>query len=134
MTTLGTGEALVTVLGESGVPSAPVATRLVPPASRMGPLTDSELAQRLAASKQVQEYAQAIDRESAREMLAARMAGRADDAADEKPAPRRAGPSAPSAFEEVLRSPLTRSIATTVTRGLLGALLGPPPRRRRRYF
>ena len=133
MTTLGTGEALVTVLGESGVPSAPVATRLVPPASRMGPLTDSELAQRLAASKQVQEYAQAIDRESAREMLAARMAGRADDAPAEKPVTRRAGPAPLSTFEEVLRSPLTRSIATTVTRGLLGALLGPPPRRRRRY-
>jgi hypothetical protein len=33
----------------------------------------------------------------------------------------------------MLNSPLTRSIATTVTRGLLGALLGPPPRRRRTY-
>src|SRR5262245_31421960 len=137
MTTLGTGEALVSVLGANGVPTAPVATRLIPPASRMGPLSDAELQQRLTASKQVQEYAQAVDRESAREMLAARMAAKPGDepAPVTAAAPARRSAAAPlSPFEEVLRSPLTRSIATTVTRGLLGALLGPPPRRRRRYF
>jgi hypothetical protein len=134
MTTLGIGEALVAVLGANGVPSPPVATRLVPPASRMGPLSETELSQRLTASKQVQEYSQAIDRESAHEMLAARMAGRTEAAPVEKPAPRRTSAEPASTFEQVLKSPLARSIATTVTRGLLGALLGPPPRRRRRYF
>ena len=39
LTTLGIGEALVTVLGENGVPSPPFVTRVAPPASRMGPLT-----------------------------------------------------------------------------------------------
>src|SRR6185295_16625792 len=44
LTTLGIGEALVTVLSPSGVPTPPFATRLIPPASRMGPLMPEEIA------------------------------------------------------------------------------------------
>ena len=43
LTSLGTGEALVTTLSASGVPTPPFATRMVPPASRMGPLSAEEL-------------------------------------------------------------------------------------------
>ncbi|HYD54981.1 MAG TPA: helicase HerA-like domain-containing protein [Gemmatimonadaceae bacterium] len=68
--TLGIGEALVTVLAPNGAPTPPFAVRVVPPSSRMGPLTDVELQQHLASSVQVKEYAQSIDRESARELLA----------------------------------------------------------------
>ena len=55
LTTLGIGEAFVTVLTPRGVPTPPFATRLIPPASRMGPLTHAELAQRpqLAAGAEV---------------------------------------------------------------------------------
>ena len=154
LTTLGIGEALVTVLTANGVPTPPFATRLIPPASRMGPLADAEMAQRLAASAQVREYAQAIDRESAREMLAARMAkagvaeasagarGDPTDARGEPSGargtePAHAGRSVkapPSTLEQILKSPVTRTVAGAVTRGLLGALLGSPARRRRRYF
>ena len=135
LTSLGIGEALVTVLAANGVPTPPVATRMIPPASRMGPLADAELAQRLSSSQQVKEYAQAVDRESARELLARRMEGAGGD--DEPPAaeaarPRRAAREEQGAFEQILKSPMARSVATTVTRGLLGALLGTPPRRRRR--
>jgi hypothetical protein len=137
LTSLGIGEALVTVLAPSGVPTPPFATRLVPPSSRMGPLTDAEMSQALAASPQVREYAQAVDRESAREKLQAR--AQADSAAAPEaasaPAPSRGGGRAPkqppSTFEAILRSPVTRTVAGQLTRGLLGALLGPP--RRRRY-
>jgi hypothetical protein len=52
----------------------PFVVRMVPPSSRMGPLTDAELQQRIAASEQVQHYAQDLDRPSAREMLAQRVA------------------------------------------------------------
>src|SRR5512134_3391672 len=48
LTTLGIGEALITVLGPNGAPTPPFATRMVPPSSRMGPLSDAELAPRLA--------------------------------------------------------------------------------------
>jgi DNA helicase HerA-like ATPase len=145
LTTLGIGEALVTVLSASGVPTQPFATRLIPPASRMGPLTDDEMRQRLASSAQVRKYATAIDRESAREMLSERAApaaqaaaAGADAAEREAPAARtRSGKAPPTAFEQILKSPVTRTVAGTITRGLMGALLGSlgvrttAPRRRR---
>jgi len=147
LTTLGIGEALVTVLSPSGVPTPPFATRMIPPSSRMGPLTDDELQQRLASSMQVRKYATAVDRESAREMLSAR-ASAASSASDEQdeperdderaPAPRgRAAKEPPTAFEQILKSPVTRTVAGTITRGLMGALMGSlgirrsAPRRRR---
>jgi DNA helicase HerA-like ATPase len=140
LTTLGIGEALITVLGPKGVPTSPFATRLIPPASRMGPLADAELAGRLAASPQVRKYAQAVDRDSAREMLARRMTPEPQAPAAPPgggwdvhvpPAPRRPGKEPPSTMEQILKSSVTRTVAREVTRGLLGALLGTPSRRRR---
>jgi DNA helicase HerA-like ATPase len=129
LTTLGIGEAMVTALAPNGVPSQPFATRLIPPASRMAPLSDAELQQRIATSALAKKYRGAIDRESAAEKLAA------PAAADEPRADAPAGKPEPSTLEKVLRSPVTRAVATTVsgalTRGILGALLGPPRRRRR---
>jgi DNA helicase HerA-like ATPase len=134
LTTLGIGEAFITVLTPKGVPTMPFATRLIPPASVMGPLPD--LAQRIATSPQVRKYATDIDRESAREMLAAKAASaqpvqNEDSAAASAPAPRggRAPKPAPSTFEQVLKSPLTRTVAGVVTRGIMGALLGSTRRR-----
>ncbi len=129
LTTLGIGEALITVLGANGAPTPPFATRLIPPASRMGPLTDAELKPRLATA-QVRKYAQAIDRESAREVLSGKAKAAADDT-PERPAPAPRGREQPSTFEKILKSPLTRSVANQLTRSLMGALLGPT--RRRRY-
>jgi DNA helicase HerA-like ATPase len=57
LTSLGIGEALVTVLAESGVPTPPVVTRMIPPRSRMGPLTERGAAaatRRIAAGEEVQ--------------------------------------------------------------------------------
>ena len=128
---LGIGEALVTVLGPGGVPTPPFATRLIPPASRMGPLAEAEFQQRLASSPLVRKYREAVNPESAQEKLAraAQQAGGA--VAGEQPAARRAAKEPPSLIEQVLRSPVTRTVAGQITRGLMGALLGAPPRRRR---
>ena len=133
LTSLGIGEALVTVLSPNGVPTPPFATRLIPPATRMGPLTDAELTQYVSSSAQVKEYAQAIDRDSAREMLGRRIV----QAPPQEVATSQAamgGRAPPSTMEQILRSPATKAVATTVVRGLFGALVGPPPRRRRSYF
>src|SRR6185312_1355397 len=46
LTQLGIGEAAVTILSESGVPTPVVHTRLRPPASRMGPADDVDGAAR----------------------------------------------------------------------------------------
>jgi hypothetical protein len=138
LTTLGTGEALVTVLAPNGAPTPPFAIRMIPPSSRMGPLTDDELAQRIASSQQVKEYAQAVDRESARELLDQRAAAaQAETGEKEPPAPKRGAAKAePGGIGGVLNSPLVKTIAgratTQVLRGVMGALLGTPPRRRRR--
>ncbi|MGI9076503.1 MAG: helicase HerA-like domain-containing protein [Gemmatimonadaceae bacterium] len=140
MTTLGIGEALITVLSPNGVPTTPFATRLIPPASRMGPLTTAELAQRLSSSAQVREYAQAVDRDSAREALAERVAapetgrGASDEAkarAGTGSGPGRPAKEPPTTFEKILKSPVSRTVAGAVTRGLMGALFGAPRRRRR---
>jgi len=136
LTTLGIGEALVTVLSETGVPSPPFVARVAPPASRMGPLTPAEIVP-LLRSEMVQRYATAVDRESAYEILGARL--EPGEAPSAPPAPAPAPKPAPpakkkteSSWTEALRSPVARTIANQVTRGLMGALLGPPPRRRRR--
>ena len=140
LTTLGIGDAFVTVLAPNGAPTPPFATRMIPPAARMGPLTDAEMAQRLASSAQVKEYATPIDRESARELLAKRIsaasaaatgaeAGAAQPVSAPQPTGRAGGRAAkaePSALEKVINSPLTRTVAGVVARGIMGALL---PRR-----
>jgi uncharacterized protein len=133
LTTLGIGEALITVLGANGAPTPPFATRLIPPASRMGPLADAELKPRLA-TPQVRKYAQAIDRESARELLSGKAKAAAAADTDDTPghaAPAPRGREQPSTFERILKSPLARSVANQLTRSLMGALFGPT--RRRRY-
>jgi DNA helicase HerA-like ATPase len=142
LTTLGIGDALVTVLAERGVPTPPFVTRIAPPASRMGPLTADEMAP-LLRTEQVQRYATSVDRESAYEILGTRIAGGDGGSGDGHPPPQAReapAPKAPpaarpseSAWSEALRSPVARTIANQVTRGLMGALLGkPPPRRRAR--
>ena len=131
LTTLGIGEAFITVLSPKGVPTQPFATRLIPPASKMAPLPD--LDQQVAKSAQVRKYAQAIDRESAREKLAARIvpgaaapgdAGAAAPPASAAPQARRAGTEPPGTLEQIMKSPVTRTVAGAITRGLMGALRG----------
>jgi DNA helicase HerA-like ATPase len=73
ITSLGIGEALVTVLSPKGVPTPLAATRLVPPDSRMSPLTDQELTQVIANSPLQARYGTTIDRESAHEIITARL-------------------------------------------------------------
>ncbi len=80
LTTLGTGQALVTVLTPKGTPTPTFATMMVPPRGRMSPLADAELTTAMSRSRQVSEYAKPVDRESAREILAARAARTAAEA------------------------------------------------------
>lgn len=137
LTSLGIGEALVTTLSTSGVPTPPFATRMIPPAARMGPLTAAELAGRNAASALVRKYATAVDRESAEEVLekreaaSAKVAEKADEV-EEKPARRTSGRKEKGALETILRSPVAKTVAGAITRGLMGALFGGSRSRRRR--
>jgi DNA helicase HerA-like ATPase len=74
ITSLGTGEALVTVLSPRGTPTPLAATRLLPPDSLMAAIADTDLQARIAASTFSTKYGQTVDRESAHEMITARLA------------------------------------------------------------
>lgn len=69
LTSLGTGEALVSALDEKGRPTPLAATMMRAPMSRMDILTDNELSSLLSNSKLVKKYNEVIDRESAYEIL-----------------------------------------------------------------
>lgn len=69
LTSLGIGEALVSVLNEKGIPTPLAATMLRAPMSRMDVLEDSELKSLLSKSTLIKKYNKTIDRESAYEIL-----------------------------------------------------------------
>jgi hypothetical protein len=74
LTQLGIGEAVVTILSERGAPTPVAWTRLRAPRSLMAQLDPAQQQSLVAASPVAQRYATAIDRESAYERLAARLA------------------------------------------------------------
>ena len=132
---LGTGEAIVTVLAESGAPTPVAWCRMRPPRSLMAQIDAAAQQQAVASSSLQPKYGQPIDRESAYEKLAARLA---------QPAPTEAGTEAPhepatgaapakakkgdSAIESVLKSSAFKSFARSaasalgreITRGVFG--------------
>lgn len=69
LTQLGIGEALISVLNEKGIPTPLARTMLRAPMSRMDVLTEKEIKQVLDNSRLIPKYNDAIDRESAYEML-----------------------------------------------------------------
>ena len=84
LTEVGIGEAAVTLLSEKGVPTPVVHTRLRAPSSKMEPASGLEAA--VQASPLQAKYGTRVDRESASELLAARVE-KAADAAEQEPAP-----------------------------------------------
>jgi DNA helicase HerA-like ATPase len=70
---LAVGEALVSLLDERGRPSVTERALIIPPGSRVGPLTADERARVIAASSLAGHYERVIDRESAYEKLKVRV-------------------------------------------------------------
>ena len=69
ITQMGVGEALVSTLEPGGVPGIVERVKVIPPRSRMGTITPEERQQVMAASPIGAKYAEAVDRESAYEIL-----------------------------------------------------------------
>ncbi|KYP16437.1 helicase HerA-like domain-containing protein [Flavihumibacter sp. CACIAM 22H1] len=136
LTQLGIGEAMVTLLNEKGIPTPLAHVLLISPRSRMDILTEQEIGDLVSASKLVKKYNQAIDSESAYELLTAKLEEAAGlEAAEEakKQAEKEANKSngsrpkeEKSVFEKMLNSSAgrqaTRTLTSTITRTLLGAL------------
>ncbi|EDL49532.1 helicase HerA-like domain-containing protein [Erythrobacter sp. SD-21] len=82
ITQLKVGEALVSTLDEDGAPGVVQRTLIKPPHSRLGPVTEKELKIINSVSDLDGKYDEAIDRESAEEVLAAKTADAAATAAE----------------------------------------------------
>jgi DNA helicase HerA-like ATPase len=142
ITQLGVGEALVSVLEAGAVPSIVERTKIRPPASRIGPLTDSERQAVMAASPLAGRYEKIVDRESAYEILAERADKQAQAKAAEEAQRAETQPSGggrtttprasnrESALEATIKSigrsvgsQVGRQIGRSILRGIFGSLV-----------
>ena len=126
LTSMGIGEAAVTVLSEKGNPTPLAATLLCPPQSRMDILSEGEIDKIVNNSKLVKKYNEIIDRESAYEILNKKLE-EMQKAAEEEPENKTGSVrEEKSTVEKVLTSTTARQVARTVsreiTRGILGVL------------
>jgi uncharacterized protein len=147
ITELEVGEALVSFLDEKGTPGIVERALVCPPRSRIGPITTEERQQMMKTSIVAGAYENAVDRESAYELLKARAA---DPTASGTGAPNSAGaPTQPwytnipgisgvgtavkggrrgDSLGEAMAKSAARTIGSTVgrqlVRGILGSLLG----------
>jgi hypothetical protein len=132
LTSLGIGEAIVTVLSERGVPTPVAWCRLRAPRSLMGAIGAQGIADFSRVSPLFPKYGRTIDRESAYEKLTAKIA-------ETEPPPQPQAPAAPKArkasekeeqgmIAEMLGSPAVksflRSAASTAGREITRSLFG----------
>jgi uncharacterized protein len=134
LTSLGIGEAIVTVLSEVGAPTPVAWARMRAPRSLMASIGTQEVTSAAHASQLYPKYGQTVDRESAYEILLAKTAPPPPPVVEQQqyeappPAPRRQEREAPSMVEEVLGSPMVKSflrsagtaLGREITRGLFG--------------
>ena len=135
ITNLGIGEALVTALNLRGNPTPLVHTMIIPPSSLMGTITEQELNEQVNQSQLAAKYNQVTDRESALEILKARMqralnnqpsasiAQSTEPTLSQNPSKAK---SEPSMIESLASNSIFKSVgrlvATELTRTVLGAL------------
>lgn len=127
LTSLGIGEAIVTVLSERGAPTPVAWTRLRPPRSLMDTIGDDAIRARAQSSPLQQKYGQTLDRESAYEKLHAKVAQEPEPAA-----PQRRGPD-DSAADRIMGNPAVksflRSAASAAGREISRSIFGTRRRR-----
>ncbi|NVJ67669.1 MAG: DUF853 domain-containing protein [Gammaproteobacteria bacterium] len=143
ITTLGVGEALVSVLDEKGRPSIVEQTLICPPESRIGPLTQAERIKVSQSSPVAGLYDKSVDRESAyeillekeqelqkrqeHEMAEAKKQREAEAKAKAAAKKKRTGSRRQSnseAFMKTLIRTVSSGIGRKLVRGILGGLLG----------
>ena len=137
ITNLAVGEALVSLLDPKGIPGMVERAIMLPPESQIGPLTSEERQNLIRASLLYGQYENAVDRESAYEILTVRVLQKTQEAsaaAEAKAAAK--GKKGDESFVGGLltdfakktQQSVTRNIANQVgrslIRGILGGLLG----------
>lgn len=142
ITQLGTGEALVTILNEKGIPTPLVHCMIRPPQSRMDILSETEIDTLVAHSKIAARYNEVTDSKSAYEMLtekleeaARREAESGKEEAGEKAQRKTTAKKEKSIFDDPTVRSMTRTAGNTIVRSLLGVLgLGGRSRSRKSIF
>jgi hypothetical protein len=139
ITSLGIGEAVVTVMNERGAPTPVAWTMLRAPESRMSPADPETMDQIVAASPLNEKYAELLDRDSAHEMLTRKLEAGAAAAREEKaePEPKVRYPKkqshAPeeqgSVVHDILTSPMAKDLARTAAREIFRGVFGTARRR-----
>jgi DNA helicase HerA-like ATPase len=130
LTSLGTGQALVTVLNEKGIPTEVSATMLTPPRATMGPLSIADYNNVIQSSALTAKYKETIDPESAYEILTKRVNDKlteqqAQEVEEQEVAPKKGEK---SIIEEVMGATITRQIGKEIVRGIFGMLTGKKTR------
>lgn len=144
LTTLGIGEAIVTVLNEKGIPTPLAHTLLTAPSSRMDIITEKEKKAVLDSSTLMKKYNEEIDRDSAYEMLNKKLDA-AEELAEEEAAKEKSSKSTTtrrrastrqekSTLEKAMNSTAGKTIMREITRGLLGVLGISGTRRKKGLF
>ena len=137
ITELGIGEALVSTLDAKGSPTIVERVLIRPPESQMGPLTAVERAQTIKRSPFSGKYDDAVDRESAYELLKQRalkaeqdQRKAAEEEAKKKSSSTKTRSSSRQTWSEAMLKSAARSVGTTLgreggkfLRGILGSLL-----------
>ncbi len=145
LTSLGIGEAIVTVLSERGAPTPVAWTRLRPPQSLMDTIGPDYIKAAAQASPLFLKYGQTVDRESAYEMLASKLAPPPEAAdgtdlppimptgIDLPPMPRQAQKPEPGVLEKMMDNPAfksaMRSAGTVIGREISRSIFGTGRRR-----
>lgn len=131
LTTLGIGECFLTALNENGIPTPLVHTYLRAPQSRMDILSTAEIEAIVSQSSLQSKYNESVDRESAYELLTAKLQlANSENHQQEMKKQRASAPKDSSSrkekslLEKVLSNPTTRQIGNTIARELVRGLLG----------
>lgn len=120
---LSVGEALVSMLDAKGSPAIVERAFICPPQSRMAPLSDTELTEKIASSPVAGHYERAVDRESAYEQLKARAESTGDSPAGKKESPSEAGKLL-GALAKSAAHAIGSQLGRQIIRGVLGSLFG----------
>ncbi|HNU15949.1 MAG TPA: DUF853 family protein [Chitinophagaceae bacterium] len=138
ITQLGTGEALVTILNEKGIPTPLVHCMIRPPQSRMDILSEMEIDSLVGKSKIAAKYNQVIDSKSAYEILTEKLedaAKKEEQETEEKTTRKATTKKEKTIFDDPTVRSMTRTAGNTIVRTLLGVLgLGGRSRRRKSLF
>ena len=154
ITELGVGEVLISMLDEKGVPTMVERAFVVPPVGQIGPVTPEQRQHLIANSLVAGAYENALDRESAYEMLTritesklaaeteAKAAEEAAKQAEKEAKAERSAARGPDTLVESITKSVARSasssigrqIGNTIVRGVLGSIFGGSSKKKSSWF